>query len=108
MPFRIDSFPKGHDGMNFPHFMLYNLNKKQHAKKVFKTRESAIAFAKNAIKFREKKDAKVDGNRIMPVNGNGNGNGKKKKDDKKKPPKKVASNYGRSKSGLTDTKVKCY
>lgn len=103
MPFRIDSFPKGHDGMNYPHFMLYNLNKKQYAKKVFKTRDSAISFAKNAIRFREKKDSKVEGNRVMPI-GSTNGN---KKTEKKREPKKVASNYSRSKSGLTDTKIKC-
>ncbi len=106
MPFRIDSFPKGHDGMAYPHFMLYNLNKKEYAKKVFKTRDSAINFAKNSIRFREKKDSVVDGNRVLPV-GSANGNGKKKGDKKKREPKKVASNYGRSKSGLSDGKIKC-
>lgn len=66
MPFRIDSFPKGHEGMEYPHFMLYNLHKKKYAKKVFKTKQGAINFAKNAIKFREKKDSIVKGNKVLP------------------------------------------
>lgn len=58
MPFRID-FMKSMKGESQPHYHLFNLNKKQYAKKYFLTKESAISFAKNAIRFREKKNSKV-------------------------------------------------
>ena len=51
MPFRVD------EDQNF--FKLFNLTKKQHAKKSFKSLEGAIGFAKNAIRFREKKSSRV-------------------------------------------------
>ena len=59
MPFRLDYFKEGHEGMNYPHYMLWNLTKKKYAKKVFRNKDGAINFAKNSIKFREKKDSKV-------------------------------------------------
>ena len=59
MPFRLDYFKEGHEGMNYPHYMLWNINKKKYAKKVFRNKDGAINFAKNSIKFREKKDSKV-------------------------------------------------
>ena len=59
MPFELRSYPKGHDGMEFPHFMLWNIHKKKFYNKVFKSRESAITMAKQAIKYREKKESKV-------------------------------------------------
>jgi GT2 family glycosyltransferase len=70
MPFRLDFFKEGHEGKKFPHYMLFNMTKKTYAKKHFKTKEGAINFAKNAIKFREKKDSRITmkGNRtfILP------------------------------------------
>ena len=51
MPFRVD------EDQNF--FKLFNLTKKQYAKKNFKSIEGAIGFAKNAIRFREKKSSRV-------------------------------------------------
>lgn len=59
MPFELRSFPKGHDGMSYPHFMLWNLSKKKYYNKAFKTKEAAINMAKNAIRYREKKESKV-------------------------------------------------
>jgi hypothetical protein len=59
MPFRLDYFPKGHKGMMYSHYMLYNIHKKSYAKKTFKTKEGAINFAKNSIRFREKKPSKI-------------------------------------------------
>lgn len=59
MPFELRSFPKGHDGMEFPHFMLWNIHKKKYYNKTFKSRESAINMAKAAVKFRERKESKV-------------------------------------------------
>ena len=58
MPWRLDKM-KSMPSMPEPHYHLYNLHKKEYAKKVFKSKEGAIGFAKNAIKFREKKDSKV-------------------------------------------------
>lgn len=52
MPFRVD---KNKDN----EFLLFNINKKRLVQKVFKSKESAINFGKNSIKFREKKDSKV-------------------------------------------------
>lgn len=72
MPFRLDYFKEGHEGMNYPHYMLWNIHKKKFYNKVFKSRESAITMAKAAIKFREKKESKVvkKGGKtfILPVN----------------------------------------
>lgn len=59
MPFRIDKVDSK--------FKLYNLTKKEYAKKIFNSKEGAIGFAKNAIKFREKKNSKVVGNKVLPV-----------------------------------------
>jgi hypothetical protein len=71
MPFRLDYFKKGHEGMEYPHYMLYNIHKDKYANKVFKNRDGAINFAKNSIMFREKKKSKVTkkGNKtfILPV-----------------------------------------
>ncbi len=39
--------------------MLYNIHKDKYAKKIFRNKDGAINFAKNAIKFREKKDSKI-------------------------------------------------
>ena len=72
MPFELRNFPKGHDGMEFPHFMLWNIHKKKYYNKTFKTRDAAINMAKAAIKFRERKESKVvkkNGKTfILPVN----------------------------------------
>tara|TARA_Y100001937_G_C7114632_1_gene329505 strand:- start:1069 stop:1275 length:207 start_codon:yes stop_codon:yes gene_type:complete len=51
MPFRVD---KDKDK-----FKLFNLTKKQYANKSFNSMESAISFAKNAIRFRERKNSSV-------------------------------------------------
>jgi len=59
MPFRVDK----KDGK----YVLYNLTKKEYTKSSFKTKASAISAAKNFIKFREKVDAKVIGNKVMPM-----------------------------------------
>jgi hypothetical protein len=71
MPFLIKYFPKGHVGVTYPHYMLYKFEKKEMGKRHFKTMESAINSAKQAIKFREKKEAKVvkRGNKtyVVPV-----------------------------------------
>tara|TARA_R100000700_G_C3155069_1_gene132561 strand:+ start:124 stop:363 length:240 start_codon:yes stop_codon:yes gene_type:complete len=67
MPFRLEKVGDK--------FKLFNLTKKEYAKKEFNSREGAIGFAKNAIRYREKVDSKVVGNKILPI---------KKKDDKKK------------------------
>ena len=67
MPFRLE---KGGDK-----FKLFNLTKKEYARKEFNSREGAIGFARNAIRYREKVDSKVVGNKILP---------KKKKKKKKK------------------------
>lgn len=58
MPFRVD-YMKSMKGLKEPHYHLFNMNKKTYAKKVFNTKQGAISFAKNAIKFRERKDSKV-------------------------------------------------
>lgn len=49
------------------HYMLQNIKDSKVINKHFKTRDSAIAFAKNSIMFREKKKSKVVGNKILPV-----------------------------------------
>ena len=51
MPFRVDK--SGNE------FTLFNIHKKRLVQKSFKTMDGAIGFAKNAIRFREKKDSKV-------------------------------------------------
>lgn len=51
MPFRVD---KKNDK-----FKLFNLTKKLYAKKEFNSLEASINFARNSIRFREKKDSKV-------------------------------------------------
>ena len=58
MPFRIEKVGDK--------FKLFNIHKKIYVKKDFKSREGAIGFGKNAIRFREKKDSKVVGNKILP------------------------------------------
>jgi len=71
MPFRLDYLPKGHNGHQYPHYMLFNLTKKEYAKKHFKNRMGAVNFAKNSIMFREKKKSRVTNKGgktfIMPV-----------------------------------------
>ena len=47
-------------------FKLLNIHKKEYVKKQFNSREGAIGFGKNAIRFREKKDSKIVGNKILP------------------------------------------
>lgn len=70
MPFRVDKM-KSMPSMPEPHYHLYNLHKKEYAKKIFNTEASAISFAKNAIRFREKKNSKVTKKNgkvfVMPV-----------------------------------------
>ena len=61
MPFQLKHFKKGHDNMEFPHYMLKNINTGVMVKKAFRTRDGAINFAKNSIRFREKKDSKIVG-----------------------------------------------
>ena len=48
MPFRLDYFKKGHAGMEYPHYMLFNIHKDKYAKKVFRNKDGAINFAKNS------------------------------------------------------------
>ncbi len=59
MPFRIDK--KGDK------FKLFNLTKKEYVKKDFNSREGAVGFGKNAIRYREKTDSKVIKNKILPI-----------------------------------------
>lgn len=59
MPFRIDK--KGDK------FKLFNLTKKEYVKKEFNSREGAVGFGKNAIRYREKTDSKVIKNKILPI-----------------------------------------
>lgn len=75
MPFQIIHYKEGHENKKFPHFMLKNINTGEIVKKHFRSKEGAIGFATNAIKYREKVDSKVVGNKILPI---------KKKEDKKK------------------------
>ena len=67
MPFRIDYFKEGHQGINKPHYMLFNLTKKEYVKKHFNSKEGAIGFGKNAIRYREKTKSKVVKNKILPI-----------------------------------------
>ena len=59
MPFELREFKEGHEGMNYNHFMLWNIDKKKYYKKTFRSRDSAITMAKQAIMYREKKKSKV-------------------------------------------------
>lgn len=59
MPFRLDYFKSGHAGQEYAHYMLFNIHKKRIVEKHFKTKQAAINFARNAIRYREKKDSKV-------------------------------------------------
>ena len=59
MPFRIDK--KGDK------YKLFNLTKKEYVKKDFVSREGAIGFGKNAIRYREKKKAIVKGDKVLPT-----------------------------------------
>ena len=59
MPFRIDKVNNK--------FKLFNLTKKEYSKKEFNTKAGAIGFGKNAIRFRERKNSKVVGNKILPT-----------------------------------------
>lgn len=51
MPFRVDK--------NGDKFVLFNIHKKRLVQKNFNTLDGAIGFAKNAIRFRERKESKV-------------------------------------------------
>ncbi len=51
MPFRLDQ--------SKDKYKLFNLTKKKYANKEFNTETGAINFAKNSIRFREKKDSKI-------------------------------------------------
>ena len=51
MPFRVDK--SGNE------FTLFNIHKKRLVQKTFKTMDGPIGFAKNAIRFREKKSSRV-------------------------------------------------
>ena len=48
-------------------YSLFNIHKKRLVQKTFRSREGAIGFAKNAIRFRERKNSKVVGNSILPI-----------------------------------------
>jgi len=89
MPFQLKHFKKGHDNMEFPHYMLKNINTGVMVKKAFRTRDGAINFAKNSIRFREKKDSKIVGKgdnvKILPIDS--------KKKLIKKPMKKKMTSY---------------
>jgi hypothetical protein len=64
MPFQV--FKTSHKPYG-DHYMLKKITDGKVVNKHFKTRESAISFAKNAIMFREKKKSKVVGNKILPI-----------------------------------------
>ena len=64
MPFQV--FIANHKPYG-KHYMLKNIKNQKVVNKHFKTRESAISFAKNAIMFNEKKKSKVVGNKILPI-----------------------------------------
>lgn len=86
MPFQLVHYKKGHKNQEYPHYMLRNINTGVMVKKHFRSRDGAIGFAKNSIRFREKKDSKIVGKgdnvKILPINEN-------KKEVKKKPKAKV-------------------
>ena len=46
MPYKIINYPKGHNQMKFPHYMIQNLNTKKMLGKVFKTKPEAQQFVK--------------------------------------------------------------
>jgi hypothetical protein len=97
MPYRVEKNGAG--------FKLYNTNTQSYAKKTFKSKETAVNFAKNAIRFSEKKDSKVEGNVISAV---GESSMKKKpKASQPKKPRKVQGNFSSSKSNLSGDKIKC-
>lgn len=75
MPFQIVSFPKGHEGAKFPHFMLKKIKDGTFIKTHYKTKESAINSAKNFIRYRKEGEPYVKGNKILVK--------KKAKDNKK-------------------------
>jgi len=60
MPFKIVQEKDGK-------YKLFNIHKKKYAKPKFNTKESATSAGKNFIKYRERKDSKVVGNRILPI-----------------------------------------
>ena len=62
MPFRIDK--KGNK------FLLWNIHKKKYVKKEFISKEGAIGFGKNAIRYRKKKNSKDIKNKILPIKKN--------------------------------------
>lgn len=64
MPFQV--FTANHKPYG-KHYMLKKIKDNSVVNKHFKTKESAISFAKNAIMFREKKKSKVVGNKILPI-----------------------------------------
>ena len=47
MPYKVINYPKGHNQMKFPHYMIQNLNTKKMLGKVFKTKPQAEKFVKN-------------------------------------------------------------
>lgn len=51
MPFRVDKIGGK--------FTLFNIHKKRIVQKQFNSMDGAIGFAKNSIRFREKKNSKV-------------------------------------------------
>lgn len=60
MPFKV---VKTKDG-----FKLFNLKKEEYAKPSFKSKATAISSGKNYISYREKRNSKLVGNRIIPTN----------------------------------------
>lgn len=61
MPFKI---VKEKDGK----YKLFNIHKKTFVKNNgYLTKKSSINAGKNFIKYRERKDSKVVGNRILPI-----------------------------------------
>lgn len=87
MPFQLIHYKKGHDNMEYPHYMLKNIHTGKMVKKAFRNRDGAINFARNSIRFREKKESKVVGKgdnvKILPID----------KKIPKKPIKKVKKIY---------------
>jgi hypothetical protein len=58
MPYKIINYPKGHNKMKYPHYMLQNLNTKKMLGKVFKTKPEAEKFVKK-YENKEQSSSKV-------------------------------------------------
>lgn len=64
MPYQIKYFKSGEHGVERPHYMIYNLKKKQLVNKHYKTKQAAINAGFNFMKYR-KEEPILQGNKIL-------------------------------------------